>query len=45
MIHYDEQLDMYTLIVQGAKISFPDMGSMIKFAQDQYGINLLIFLN
>lgn len=45
MIHYDEALDSYTLIVQGAKITFPTIGAMIDFAWKQYGINLLIFLN
>ena len=45
MIHYDEALDSYTLIVQGAKITFPDMKSMLEFAWEKYKINLLIFLN
>ena len=45
MIHYDEALDSYTLIVQGAKITFPSMGEMIDFAWEKYKINLLIFLN
>lgn len=45
MIHFDEALDSYTLIVKGAKINFPSLGTMIKFAQDYYGINLLTQLN
>ena len=45
MIHYDEALDNYTLTVQGAKITFPNMASMIDFAWEKYKINLLIFLN
>ncbi len=45
MIHYNEALDNYTLIVKGAKITFPDIKSMIDFAQEKYQINLLIFLN
>lgn len=45
MIHYDEALDIYTLIVRGAKITFPTMKSMIEFAQKVYGIDLLTQLN
>jgi len=45
MIHFDEALGTFTLIIKGAKITFPTIGSMIKFAKKQYGINLLETLN
>ncbi len=45
MIHFDEQMNAYTLIVRGAKITFYTMGDMISFAQKKYNLNLLTQLN
>lgn len=45
MVHYDEAVNSYTLIVRGAKISFPDISSMLEFAQKKYNLNLLTQLN
>ena len=45
MIDHNEALGTFTLIITGAKITFPNMKSMIDFAQKQYGINLLEQLN
>ncbi len=45
MIHFDEALGTFTLIITGAKITFPNMKSMIDFAQKQYNLDLLTILN
>lgn len=45
MIHYDEKAGIYTLIMQGASISFYSIATMIKFAKEKYNFNLLTMLN
>ncbi len=45
MIHYNETTDTYTLIIAGAIVTFPNIKSMIDFAQKHYNINLLETLN
>jgi hypothetical protein len=45
MLHYDEKLDMYTLVMKGASISFHSLAVTIEFAKKHYGIDLLIYLN
>lgn len=45
MLHYDEQLEMYTLVMKGASISFHSLAVTIKFAKKHYGIDLLTVLN
>jgi hypothetical protein len=45
MLHFDEQLGMYTLVMKGASISFYSLSVMITFAQKHYGVDLLTILN